>query len=91
MKNFWTYISTLFAGIIAGMMIYLKLDGPDTVINDNQRIGKIKQRGTGNDTDINKNPALEIPLSGKEIRQARRAARRAERQERREKRRAEST
>jgi hypothetical protein len=48
MKTFWTYIATLFAGIIAGLLIFLKLKDPDSVINDNQRIGKVKQRGEGN-------------------------------------------
>ena len=52
MKTIWTYITTLFAGIIAGLLIFLKLDGPETVINDNTRIGKIKQRGQGNTADI---------------------------------------
>ena len=52
MKTFWTYITTLFAGIIAGLFIFLKLDGPETVINDNTTIRKMKQRGQGNTADI---------------------------------------
>ncbi len=52
MKTFWTYITTLFAGIIAGLLIFLKLDGPETVINDNTTIRKMKQRGQGNTADI---------------------------------------
>jgi hypothetical protein len=52
MNAFWTYITTLFAGIIAGLLIFLKLDGPETVINDNTTIGKMKQRGQGNIADI---------------------------------------
>ncbi len=52
MKTFWTYLTTLFAGIIAGLLIFLKLDGPETVINDNTTIGKMKQRGQGNAADV---------------------------------------
>ena len=59
MKTFWTYITTLFAGIIAGLLIYLKLDGPETVINDNTTIRKMKQRGQGNIADISINDPMD--------------------------------
>ena len=52
MKNIWTYLSTLFAGIIAGLVIFLKLDGPETVINDNTSIGKLKLRGQENSANV---------------------------------------
>ena len=52
MKNIWTYLSTLFAGIIAGLVIFLKLDGPETVINDNTSIGKLKLRDQGNSANV---------------------------------------
>jgi len=52
MKNIWTYLSTLFAGIIAGLVIFLKLDGPETVINDTTSIGKLKLRGQGNSANV---------------------------------------
>jgi len=52
MKNIWAYLSTLFAGIIAGLVIFLKLDGPETVINDNTSIGKLKLRGQGNSANV---------------------------------------
>jgi len=52
MKTIWTYITTLFAGIIAGLVIFLKLDGPETVINDNTSIGKLKLRGQGNSANV---------------------------------------
>ena len=52
MKSFWTFISTLLAGVVAGLLIFLKLKGPDQVVNDNTRIGKMKQRGQGNDSSI---------------------------------------
>ena len=47
MTNFWNYIAIFFFGIIAGLVIYIRIKNPDTVINDNQRIGKIKSRGAG--------------------------------------------
>jgi len=47
MTNFWGYIAVFFFGIIAGLVIYIRIKNPDTVINDNQRIGKIKSRGAG--------------------------------------------
>jgi len=56
MKNIWTYLSTLFAGIIAGLVIFLKLDGPETVINDNTSIGKLKLRGQGNSANVTMDP-----------------------------------
>ena len=52
MKSFWTFISTLLAGVVAGLLIFLKLKGPDQMVNDNTRIGKIKQRGQGNDSTV---------------------------------------
>jgi len=52
MEKFWSYIVTLFAGVIAGLLIFLKLKDPDQVINDNTQIGKMKQRGQGNDANV---------------------------------------
>ena len=52
MEKFWSYIVTLFAGVIAGLLIFLKLKDPDQVINENTQIGKMKQRGQGNDANI---------------------------------------
>ena len=48
MTNYWSYIVMFLSGIIAGLVLYVKIKAPDQVINDNQRIGKIKSRGTGN-------------------------------------------
>ena len=52
MKNIWTFLSTLLAGVVAGLLIFLKLKGPDQVVNDNTLIGKLKQRGQGNDSTV---------------------------------------
>lgn len=97
MKNIWTYISTLLAGIIAGLLIFLKLDGPETVINDNQQIGKMKQRGRGNDAtvtvekgqsvtaDASDTPsAKEIRHENRDKRKINRVARRRERKDKSE-------
>jgi len=35
------------SGIIAGLVLYVKIKSPDQVINQNHRIGKIKSRGQG--------------------------------------------
>jgi len=80
MEMFWSYITTLLAGVIAGLLIFLKLKNPETVINDNQQIGKLKQRGDGTQTiELQK----ETELSRKELRVARRLQRKRERQENR--------
>lgn len=76
----WTYISTLFAGIIAGLVIFLKLDSPDTVINENTRIGKMKQRGEGNEANVTIDQNADAEPSRRELRKARRMERRRERQ-----------
>ena len=84
----WTYISTLFAGIIAGLLIFLKLDTPETVINDNTRIGKMKQRGKGNNAsvaiDAQPEPEQETKTEKREDRKAGRIARRRERKDKKE-------
>ena len=90
--KFWTYISTLLVGIIAGLLIFLKLKDPETTINENTQIGKMKQRGQGNDASITIKPetiALDTQTR-KEKREARRSARLERRRERREKRQSES-
>jgi len=76
----WSYITTLLAGVIAGLLIFLKLKDPDTLINENQHIGKLKQRGTQPSVEMQ----IEPEISGREIRQARKAKRIARRRERRE-------
>lgn len=48
MTNYWSYLAMFLSGIIAGLVLYVKIKAPDQVINDNQRIGKIKNRGEGN-------------------------------------------
>lgn len=78
MKAIWTHIAAFLSGIIAGLLLFLKLKRPDTVINDRQLVGKIKQRGHDNE----QRSALE-KLTGEP---SRRDARRAERLIRREER-----
>ena len=56
MESVWGYIAILFAGVIAGLLIFLKLKDPDQVINDNTQIGKMKQRGRGNEATITVDP-----------------------------------
>lgn len=84
MKNIWTYITTLLAGIIAGLLIFLKLDTPDTVINDNTRIGKMKQRGEGNDANVTIDQKTVAEPSRREVRKAGRMERRRERRDKKE-------
>ncbi len=84
----WTYISTLFAGIIAGLVIFLKLDKPETVINDNTRIGKMKQRGEGNEANVTidsqPQPEPETRAEKREERKVGRIARRRKRKDKKE-------
>jgi len=77
----WSYITTLLTGVIAGLLIFLKLKDPDTVINDNQSIGKLKQRGDGALQNVDLQNTLEI--SGRQTRQILKARRIARRRERR--------
>jgi len=91
MKNIWTYLSTLFAGIIAGLVIFLKLDGPETVINDNTSIGKLKLRGQGNSANVTIDPESTensdeplTPQDRKVARLLRRVARIRERKDKKE-------
>ena len=81
-SNIWKYLTFLFAGIAAGMVAAIKLIEKSTVLNvaadtfvaeQNQKIGKIKQRGEGNLLDTSMLP--EVP-SRKEKRLARRSAKR---------------
>lgn len=95
MEKFWSYITTLLAGVFAGLLIFLKLKNPETVINDNTQIGKMKQRGQGNDATITIDPRQIVDdavnvKTRKEKREERKANRIARRRERREKRQCES-
>ena len=90
MTNFWGYIAIFFFGIIAGLVIYIRIKNPDTVINDNQRIGKIKSRGAGSTQTISliraatdqvsdqakKKPLLDRIFPGRELRRVTRKERR---------------
>ncbi len=81
MKTFWSYVSTFLSGVIAGLVMFLKMKDPDQVINENNKIGKVKQYGDGNNADLDVGD--HVPVSRKEIRQERRAERRARREARR--------
>ena len=90
MTNFWPYIAIFMTGVIAGLLTYIKMKDPDTVINDNQRIGKIKSRGSGSaqttslvraaldpDSDpADKKPLLDRIFPGRELRRVVRKERR---------------
>jgi len=79
MEKIWSYLTTLLACVIAGLLIFLELKNPTQVFNDNQSIGELKQRGTGIQTvDMQK----EQTLTRKEERQLRRENRRRERRDR---------
>jgi len=81
----WTYLTTLLAGIIAGLLIFLKLKEPDQVINDNQQIGKLKQRGDGvQSIDMLKESKVSTRQELRVERKAGRIERRRERQEKRQ-------
>jgi len=86
-SNIWKYLAFFFAGIAAGIIAAIKLIEKPSVLNvdtdtfvaeQNQKIGKIKQRGEGNSLDTNLLP--EIPTR-REKRIARRTARREFRME----------
>lgn len=95
MKTFfasvWKYIAVFFAGIIAGLVAAIKMQGPDTTIiahnyvaeqNQETKIGKVKNNGSGSQT-VDQSPSInnpEIQPSRREQRIARRAARRAKRE-----------
>ena len=90
MTNFWGYIAVFFLGTIAGLVIYIRIKNPDTVINENQRIGKIKSRGAGStqttslvraapdqvSDPVEKKPLLDRIFPGRELRRVTRKERR---------------
>jgi len=76
MTNFWKYIGIFFAGAFATMTMVFFTQKPQTVIQaetyiaeQNQKIGKIKQKGKSNKQDVE----VTQKLTGKEKRQAKRA------------------
>lgn len=84
MSKIWSYIAIFFAGAFSAMAMVFFKQKPQTVINaesyiaeQQQKVGKIKQKGEGNLQSVE----LEQTLSKKEIRKARRAARKAKRQQ----------
>lgn len=84
MKKIWPYISMFFAGAFAAMVMVFFKQKPQTVINaetyvkeQEQKIGKIKQKGEGNGQQVQ----LDQELS----RKAKRAARKARRKSRKSK------
>ena len=59
MKKIWPYITIFFAGAFAAMTMVFFTQKPQTVINaetyiaeQNQKIGKIKQKGKDNEQDV---------------------------------------
>jgi len=78
MKKIWPYITMFFAGTFAALAMVFFTQKPQTVINaetyiekQEQKIGKIKQKGKGNAQEVEATQKL----TGKEKRQAKRAER----------------
>lgn len=85
LKNIWKYIAVFFAGIITALVYSIRQFHDQTIINadtfiasQQQRVGKLKQRGEGNSQDVSQLPANP---TRKEKRLARRALRQEQRQE----------
>jgi hypothetical protein len=83
--SYWSQIVSFLSGVITGLLVFLRLDGPETTINENTRIGKIKQRGEGNANLICVDNGE--PVFAKDLRQKQQQERRLLRQERRRERR----
>lgn len=81
--NIWPYIAAFLVGVISGIILHERTDLPETVIKNMQRIGKIKQRGEGNEQDAVMSHEDGTPLSPKEIRKEKRKQRREERRAKR--------
>ncbi|WP_319502584.1 hypothetical protein [uncultured Draconibacterium sp.] len=84
MKIPWKSIAIYLAGIITGFLVLIRVKKPDKVVtaetyveDQEQRIGKIKQKGEGNGQQVQ----LKQELSRKE----KRASRKAERKSRKSK------
>lgn len=92
--NPWSYIAIFMAGVIAGLLIYIKIRRPDIVNNQSLSVGKIKSRGDGSEqnttlelmdkiqgaTEVRK-PLLDKLFPGREQRKAARIERRNARRE----------
>jgi hypothetical protein len=80
MKNFWKTATTFLLGVITGFLVYLKFKDPDVVINKNQTVEKLKQKGRGNKLDV------ELTRSGKDVKLTRKERWKRNKEERRAKR-----
>lgn len=78
-SNIWKYLALLFAGFIAGMVAAIKLIEKPLVVNvaadtfvaqQNQKIGKLKQRGEGNSQDTSLLPLMSTRKNKRLARQA---------------------
>ncbi len=94
MTNFWSYFAIFLTGIIAGLILYIKIKRPDTVNNESLTVGKIKSRGDGSSQNTtldmldklaesaeNKKPLLDRIFPGRQLRKAARLERRQARRE----------
>lgn len=82
MKIPWKNISIFLSGILSGFLLFKHLKKPDQIVyadtyieDQEQKIGKIKQKGEGHVADIQ---IIQSP-SKKELRQKRKANKRAKR------------
>jgi len=87
--KFWSYIVSFLSCIISGLIILFKLEGPNTTINENTSIGKVKQRGEGNVTSFviphdEPQSAGDLRRQQRAERKENRIARRRERQDKEE-------
>ncbi|MFZ4705474.1 MAG: hypothetical protein ACOYMF_05645 [Bacteroidales bacterium] len=71
----WINLVWILSGIIIGMIVFLRLKSPDTIINDNTRIGKMKQRGQGNAADVTVDPDINGPDEDADTPESRKEAR----------------
>lgn len=81
--KFWRTIAVFFGGIITGFLIFTKIKKPGTVIHADtyineqmQKIGKIKQKGQGNQQEVE--VVLRVPTK-EELRKSKQTSRKAKR------------
>jgi hypothetical protein len=89
MTNPWGYFAIFLSGIIAGLVLYIRIKRPDTVNNESLSVGKIKSSGEGSTQNTtldlldklssgvqNRKPLIDRLLPGRRLRVQARAERR---------------
>lgn len=79
--NAWKWISVFLAGMVAGLLVFLRLKQPDVaaetyIREQEQKVGKIKQRGEGNQqtVQLQQKSRKELREQRRKIRKEKRAA-----------------